>query len=74
MRDFDLPSDGGPPFGGAGSLLTAGEAIDRVQALIDAPEPYDGYPLVWQVETYYLGDISAIAAASLRERAAGPAT
>ncbi len=40
--------------------------VARVQRLADTPRPEAGYPLAWQVEAYYLGDVSALAAAALR--------
>jgi hypothetical protein len=41
------------------------DAVARVQRLADTPRPPDGYPLAWCVEAFYLGDVPALAAATL---------
>jgi hypothetical protein len=40
--------------------------VARAQRLVDAPRPTEGYPLAWHVEAMNVGDMSAIAAESLR--------
>jgi hypothetical protein len=36
--------------------------------LVDTPRPADGHDLRWHVEAFYVGDITALAAAELQER------
>lgn len=55
-----------------GRAYTTAELIARVQRLMDTRRPAGGYPLEHIVEAYYLGDISAIAALSLRSAELGP--
>jgi hypothetical protein len=50
------------------------EMIARLQRLLDTPRPVGGYPLEWFVEAFYLGDLTAIAALSIRSSKLGPAT
>jgi hypothetical protein len=38
----------------------------RPQTLVDAKPAEGGHPLEWAVPAYFLGDMSALAAASLR--------
>jgi hypothetical protein len=45
--------------------LTVEEVIARVQDLADETYPAGYRPLRWQVEAYYLGDLTAIAAAAI---------
>jgi hypothetical protein len=40
----------------------------RGQWLVDTPQPVDGYSLRWHAEALYVGDITALVAAALRER------
>jgi hypothetical protein len=42
------------------------QILARVQRLLDTPRPAGGHPLAWSVEAFYIGDLSAIAAATLR--------
>jgi hypothetical protein len=73
VSDPDPSFPGSDPMGTGGSLRTADDVITRAQRLIDAPEPFDGYPLGWHFEALNVGDLTAIATASLREHpATGP--
>ena len=45
---------------------TVHEVMARVQRLSETPKPDGGYPLTSCVETYFLGDITAITAAAIR--------
>lgn len=72
VSDLDLPPCSAPPPGSRPQWSGLREAIDRVQWLGDTVRPYDGYPLIWCVESFYLGDMSALAAASLRATDARP--
>ncbi|HEY6526022.1 MAG TPA: hypothetical protein VIY10_19715 [Solirubrobacteraceae bacterium] len=40
----------------------------RGQWLVDTPRPRDGHSLRWHAEALYVGDITALVAAALRER------
>jgi hypothetical protein len=42
------------------------DVLARAERLIDAPRPYDGYPLEWHVEAWNVGDLTAIAMVALR--------
>jgi hypothetical protein len=44
----------------------AKDLLARVQELVDAKPAEAGHPLEWAVPAYYLGDMSALAIASLR--------
>jgi hypothetical protein len=56
-----------PPAGKAeGQTPTVKEVIARVQRLCDTPRPEGGYPLATSVQGYFLGDITAIVAATIR--------
>ena len=52
-----------------GQLPAVEQVIARVQRLCDAPRPAGGYPLATYVEGWFLGDITAIAAAAIRSEA-----
>jgi hypothetical protein len=49
-----------------GQLLTVQDVMARVQRLSETPRPDGGYPLATAVEAYFLGDMTAIAAAAIR--------
>ena len=59
---------GSDPFAGRGEeqVPTIEEVVARVQRLCDAPRPRGGYPLAASVEGHFLGDITAIVAATIR--------
>ena len=61
------------PCGGQsqGQLPTVRDVMVRVQRLSETPRPVAGYPLATHVEAYFLGDMTAIAAAAIRSE--GPA-
>jgi hypothetical protein len=42
------------------------DLIARAQELVDAEPGAAGHPLEWAVPAYFLGDLTALAAASLR--------
>jgi hypothetical protein len=42
------------------------ELLARAQELVDAKPAEAGHPLEWAVPAYYLGDMTALAIASLR--------
>jgi hypothetical protein len=44
----------------------AKELVARAQELVDAGPGEAGHPLEWAVPAYFLGDMSALAMASLR--------
>lgn len=46
--------------------LTVHDVMARVQRLSETPRPDGGYPLATYVEAYFLGDMTAIAAAAIR--------
>ncbi|HXD64798.1 MAG TPA: hypothetical protein VNV17_09285 [Solirubrobacteraceae bacterium] len=52
--------------------MRASTAVQRVAArgqwLVDTPRPRDGHSLRWHAEALYVGDITALVAAALRER------
>ena len=56
------------PCGGQsqGQLPTVRDVMARVQRLSETPRPVGGYSLATHVEAYFLGDITAIAAAAIR--------
>ena len=56
------------PCGGkiSGQLPTVQDVMARVQRLSETPRPDGGYPLSTHVEAYFLGDMTAIAAAAIR--------
>ncbi|HEY3944552.1 MAG TPA: hypothetical protein VGL78_04940 [Solirubrobacteraceae bacterium] len=60
------------PWRVRGPAYTTAELIARLQRLVDKPRPPGGPPLEHVVEAYYLGDITAIAALSLRSAEFGP--
>lgn len=66
MSDLDLPPCSGTPARSPPQWSGLRDAIARAQRLVDSPRPSDGYPLAWCVEGFYLGDISALAATTLR--------
>lgn len=68
MPNLHFPSRGGAHSGGGGPSCSADELIARAEFLIDVPQPYDGYPLEWHAEALNVGDLTAIAAAALRDR------
>jgi hypothetical protein len=45
---------------------SAEELIARAERLANTPRPPDGYPPEWFVEAEHLGDLNAIAIASIR--------
>jgi len=45
---------------------TVKDLLARVQGLVDAAPAEAGHPLEWAVPAYHLGDMSALAIASLR--------
>jgi hypothetical protein len=49
-----------------GQLPTVHQVIARVQRLCELPRPESRYPLAGYVEAYFLGDITAITAATIR--------
>jgi hypothetical protein len=49
-----------------GQLPTVHDVMARVQRLSETPRPDGGYPLATYVEAYFLGDMTAIAAAAIR--------
>ena len=49
-----------------GESPTVGRVISRVQSLSQTPRSEDGYPIATYVEGYFLGDMTAIAAAVIR--------
>lgn len=67
----------GLPFRSAGLATNQGplrsvpDVIERAQRLVDSQRPVGGHPVDWLVEAQHVGDLTAIAAATLRER--GPA-
>jgi hypothetical protein len=44
----------------------AKELVARAQELVDAEPAEDGHPLEWAVPAYFLGDMNALAIASIR--------
>ena len=56
------------PCGGQSQaqLPTVRDVMARVQRLSETPRPVGGYPLATHVEAYFLGDMTAIAAAAIR--------
>ena len=52
-----------------GRLPTVHAVMARVQRLSEAPRPDGGYPLTHSVEAYFLGDMTALAAATIRSEA-----
>ena len=52
-----------------GQLPTVQQVIARVQQLCERPRPLGGYPVATYVEGYFLGDITAIVAATIRSEA-----
>jgi hypothetical protein len=40
----------------------------RGQWLVDTPRPSDGHSLRWHAEALYVGELTALVAAALRER------
>jgi hypothetical protein len=49
-----------------GESPTVDQVISRVQTLSQTPRQAGGYPLATYVEGYFLGDMTAIAAAVIR--------
>jgi hypothetical protein len=47
--------------------------IDRVDRLARMPRPASGYPLEWSVESYFLGDLDALAMLAVRSADAAAA-
>jgi hypothetical protein len=45
---------------------SAQDLIAQAQALVDAKPRDGGHPLEWTVPAYFVGDMTALAAASLR--------
>jgi hypothetical protein len=68
MSDPSSPPSGDRPSG----TLTESASVRRVAArgqwLVDTPRPSDGHSLRWHAEALYVGDITALVAAALRER------
>ena len=67
MFGSDLSFGGGSP-GGGDPARDVNAMLARVQALIDTPRPKEGYSLAWQVEAMFLGDLTALGAATVRAR------
>lgn len=68
MPDLHSPFRDDAHSRGGRSSYPAKELIARAQHLIDAPRPYDGYPLPWHFEALHVGDLTTIAATALREQ------
>jgi hypothetical protein len=66
MPDNPLSSGGVTPLGSGDSLRSLQEMLTRAQCLVDAPRPASGQSLAWYVDAFYVGDLTAIAAAALR--------
>jgi hypothetical protein len=45
---------------------SADDLLARLQDLVDTRPPDGGHPLGWAVPAYFMGDMSALAALSLR--------
>jgi hypothetical protein len=58
----------GHPWGEGTAPPHVRRVAARGQWLVDTPRPVDGQLLRWHVEALYVGDLTAIAAAALRER------
>ena len=71
MADLHFPFRDDTGSRGGDASCTSDDLIARAQHLIDVPKPYDGYPLSWYFEAQNVGDLTAIAAAALRERSCG---
>jgi hypothetical protein len=56
----------GTPSSGAESLRRAQDLIARAQRLADTPRPPEGRPLEWYVEALQVGDLTTLAALTLR--------
>jgi hypothetical protein len=67
VSDPDVTGREESPGRGGGSALDVDAVIARAQWLADAHRPWDGYPLEWHVEAWMIGDLNAIAIASLRK-------
>jgi len=65
VSDLDFPFGGDAPSA-RGGRHCAEALIERAQDLLDMPRPWDGYPLTWHEEVRHVGDLTAIAIASLR--------
>jgi hypothetical protein len=68
-----MPDPASPPSDDRPSgTMRASTAVQRVAArgqwLVDTPRPRDGHSLRWHAEALYVGDITALVAAALRER------
>lgn len=50
---------------------SAKELIARAQELVDTPPAEGGHPLEWAVPAYFVGDMTALAAVSLRSTMRG---
>jgi hypothetical protein len=60
--DDGMPGEQQEPPGAA----SARELAARLQELVDTKPSEGGHPLEWAVPAYFLGDMSALAALSLR--------
>ena len=67
VSDLDVSSAQGAAPRDVAPLQSAEDVIARAQRLIDSPRPVGGYPLARHVEALNVGDLTAIAIASLRE-------
>jgi hypothetical protein len=67
VTDSGCSLPGGGPSQGGGSARRAQELIARAQRLAETPRPPEGRPLSWYVEAMHVGDLTTLAALSLRE-------
>jgi hypothetical protein len=68
MSDLSSASSAGHPAGSGPARRHVQRVAARGQWLVDTPRPADGHDLRWHVEAFYVGDITALAAAALQKR------
>lgn len=68
MSDLSSPSSARHPVGSGPATRHVQRVAARGQRLVDTPRPVDGHDLRWQIEAFYVGDITALAAAALQQR------
>jgi hypothetical protein len=68
MSDLNSASSPAHPAGSGPGERDVRRVAERGQWLVDTPRPGDGHPLRWHVEAFYVGDLTALAAAALRKQ------
>jgi hypothetical protein len=68
MSDLSSASSAGRPVGSEPARRHVQRIAARGQWLVDTPRPVGGHDPRWHVEAFYVGDITALAAAALQEQ------